>query len=173
MLEKYFTEEEIRSLKDCNDLLEKSLDLILRLFSDKTDKEGIPYIVHLMKVYEGVSSYNEKVIALLHDVVEDTEVTLEDLRYLGYNDEITIPLSYLTKKKGEYYSDYIERIIMSHDIHVYNVKLSDLKHNMDINRIKNPSVNDYERLTQRYRPAYEKLMNAIEMLKGEDKNVRH
>ena len=168
MLNKYFTEEEILNLKNNKDLLEKSLDLILKLFNDKTDKEGIPYIVHLMMVYKGVSSYNEKIIALLHDALEDTDVTDSDLRYLGYNDEIIEPLIYLTKKKGEYYSDYIERIIMSHDIHVYNVKLSDLKHNMDINRIKNPTVNDYERITKRYKLAYEKLINAIENLKGED-----
>ena len=131
MLE-YFTEEEIEKLKNNNNLIEKSLDLVLRLFADKTDKEGIPYIVHLMKVYSGVSSENEKVVALLHDVVEDTKVTLDDLRKLGYSDEIIIPLTYLTKKKGEYYPDYIERIISSKDIHVYNVKLSDLKHNIDI-----------------------------------------
>ena len=76
MLNKYFTEEEILNLKNNKDLLEKSLDLILKLFNDKTDKEGIPYIVHLMMVYKGVSSYNEKIIALLHDVLEDTMVQM-------------------------------------------------------------------------------------------------
>ncbi len=167
MLE-YFTEEEIEKLKNNDNLIEKSLDLVLRLFADKTDKEGIPYIVHLMKVYSGVSSENEKVVALIHDVVEDTKVTFDDLRKLGYSDEIIIPLTYLTKKKGEYYPDYIERIISSKDIHVYNVKLSDLKHNIDSNRIKNPSVDDYDRITKRYMPAYEKLMNAVNNLKGED-----
>ncbi len=173
MLNEYFNEEEIEELKKKDNLIEKSLDLVLRLFDDKTDKEGIPYIVHLMKVYSGVSSYNEKVVALLHDVIEDTEVTLDDLRSLGYRDDVIIPLSYLTKKKGEYYPDYIERIISSRDIHVYNVKLSDLKHNMDIKRIKNPTVNDYDRVTKRYMPAYEKILNAIENLKGEEKNVRY
>ena len=164
----YFTEEEIEKLKNNNNLIEKSLDLVLRLFADKTDKEGIPYIVHLMKVYSGVSSENEKVVALLHDVVEDTKVTFDDLRKLGYSDDIIIPLTYLTKKKGEYYPDYIERIISSKDIHVYNVKLSDLKHNIDSKRIKNPSIDDYDRITKRYMPAYEKLMNAVNNLKGED-----
>lgn len=169
MLEKYFTKEEIDDLKNCPDLLKKSLDIIIRLFDDKKDKEGIPYIVHLMKVYDGVSEYNEKIIALLHDVVEDTDVTLDDLKKLGYSTEITKPLSYLTKKKGEYYPDYIDRIISSQDIHVYNVKLADLKHNMDISRIENPSIDDYDRVTKRYAPAYEKILNAIEMLKGENK----
>ena len=51
---------------------------------------------------------------------------------------------YLTKKKGEDYRDYIDRIISSENIHVFNIKLSDLKHNMDLNRIKNPTMNDYD-----------------------------
>ena len=83
-----------------------------------------------------------------------------------------IPLSYLTKKKGEYYPDYIDRIISSNNIHVYNIKLSDLSHNMDSTRIENPTVNDFERLTKRYAPARAKILAALENLRGE-KNVRY
>ena len=53
--------------------------------------------------------------------------------------KISYPGAMLIKKKGEYYSDYIDRIISSNDVHTLNVKLSDLKHNMDITRIKNPT----------------------------------
>ena len=63
---------------------------------------------------------------------------------------------------GEDYRDYIERIISSENIHVYNIKLSDLRHNMDITRIKNPTVNDYERISKRYLPAREKILNELE-----------
>ncbi len=169
MLKEYFSLEEIKDLKENQDLLYKSLELVLRLFNGKNDKGGMPYIIHLMAVYEGVSNYQEKILALLHDVLEDTSVTKEDLKELGYDDELIKRLLYLTKKKGEYYPDYIDRIISSLDIHVYNVKLSDLKHNMDIKRIKNPSVSDYERLTKRYALAYEKILNAIDDLKGDKK----
>jgi len=162
MLKSYFDEDEYLNLKESSDLLYKTLELVLRVFDDKVDKGGLPYFNHLFKVYEGVSSYNEKIIALLHDIVEDTNVTFDDLKSFGYNDEIIKPLTYLTKKKGEYYPDYIDRIISSNDIHTLNVKLSDLKHNMDITRIKNPSVNDYERISKRYEPAYLKIKNKLD-----------
>lgn len=63
-------------------------------------------------------------------------------------------LLYLTKQKGEYYPDYIDRLISSNNIHVLNVKASDLRHNMDITRIKNPTINDYDSVNKRYLPAY-------------------
>ena len=165
MLKKYFQEEEYEKIKNLDDLMYKSLELVCKLFQDKTDKSGIPYSVHLLKVYSGVNEYNEKICALLHDIVEDTDVTFDDLREVGYNEEIIEILSYLTKHKGEDYRDYIERIISSENIHAYNIKLSDLKHNMDISRIKNPTINDYERITKRYAPAYEKIKNKLDELK--------
>jgi len=169
MLKEYFSSEEIESLKNNNDLLYKTLEIVLRLFNGKVDKSGIPYIVHLMKVYEGVFDYKEKIVALMHDIIEDTSVSLDDLKYLGYDDEVIMMLSYLSKKKGEYYPDYIDRLISSNNIHVLNIKLSDLKHNMDIKRIENPTMNDYERITSRYMPAYNKIQGKIEKLmkKGE------
>jgi len=173
MLEKYFDSETYLKLKESDDLLFKSLELVLRLFSDKVDKSGIPYIVHLTTVYKGVDDYQEKIVALLHDVVEDTDVSFDDLKEFGYSDEIILMLSYLTKQKGEYYPDYIERIISSENIHVLNVKLADLKHNMDINRIEKPTVNDYERISKRYEPAYNKINNKLNELLKEKKYVRH
>lgn len=165
MLKKYFTEEEYQKLKESNDLLYKTLELVIKLFDDKTDKGGMPYLNHLVKVYAGVVEYDEKIIALLHDVVEDTDVTFDDLKDLGYPISIIDALNCLTKRKGEYYPDYIGRIIDSDNIHAMNVKLADLTHNIDIKRIKEPSVNDYERVTKRYIPAYNKISSKLEELK--------
>ena len=162
MLKSYFNEEEYLDLKNSSDLLYKTLELVLRVFDDKIDKGGLPYFNHLFKVYSGVSSYLEKIVALLHDIVEDTDITYEDLKDFGYNDEIISILTFLTKKKGEYYNDYIDRIINSNNIHVLNIKLSDLKHNMDITRIKNPTINDYERISKRYERAYIKIKNKLD-----------
>ena len=162
MLKSYFDEDEYLKLKNSNDLLYKTLQLVLKVFDEKVDKGGLPYIEHLFKVYMGVNDYNEKIIALLHDVVEDTNISFRDLKEFGYDDNILKPLTYLTKKKGEYYPDYIDRIISSCDIHTLNVKLSDLKHNMDITRIKNPTVNDYERISKRYEVAYFKIKNKLD-----------
>lgn len=166
MLKKYFEEQEYEKLKNSNDLLYKTLELVLKLFNDKTDKSEMPYIIHLMKVYVGVFDYQEKILALMHDILEDTSVTVKDLEEFGYNTDILNMLLYLTKQKGEYYPDYIDRLISSNNIHVLNVKASDLRHNMDITRIKNPTINDYERVNKRYLPAYNKIQSKIEELKG-------
>ena len=133
-----------------------------KVFENKCDKGGIPYSVHLLKVYSGVSNYLEKCCALLHDVIEDTDVTYDDLKEVGFNDEVIEILSILTKNKGEDYSRYIDRIIASGNIHALNIKLVDLAHNMEVGRIKNPTVNDYERINKRYLPAREKILNELE-----------
>ena len=167
MLKSYFDELEYENLKQNNDLLFKTLELVLRVFDDKVDKGGLPYFNHLFKVYGGVSSYEEKIIALLHDIVEDTNITYDDLKEFGYDNNIIDALKILTKNKGEYYPDYIERIINSNNKLALDVKLSDLKHNMDITRIKNPTVNDYERISKRYEPAYLKIKNKLEEMENE------
>lgn len=164
MIKDYFSKEEYENLKNNTDLLYKTLEIVLKLFNGKTDKSGMPYIIHLMKVYEGVNEYEEKIVALMHDILEDTNVGIEELKELGYSDELLDMLSCLTKKKGEYYPDYIDRIINSNNIKVLNIKLSDLRHNMDISRIKNPTVNDYERVSKRYLPAYNKILLKLEEL---------
>ena len=169
MIKEYFSEEEYINLKNNNDLLFKTLELVLKLFNGKLDKSGIPYIVHLMKVYEGVSDYQEKIVALMHDILEDTDITYDDLKEFGYDEELLLILKYLTKEKGEYYPDYIDRLISSNNIHVLNIKLSDLKHNMDITRIKNPTANDYLRIEQRYMPAYNKILDKLNELINLDK----
>ena len=172
MLKNYFTEEEYEYYKNHDNLILKSLEIVNRLFNDKVDKGGLPYSIHLLKVYGGVSEDIEKVCALLHDVVEDTEVTFEELSEFGYPTEVIDILKLLTKPKGADYQAYIDNIIASDNVHAMNIKMSDLKHNMDITRISNPTVNDYERVNKRYAPAYEKIQNRLNELK-ENKNVRY
>lgn len=169
MLKNYFLEEEYNALLQNDDLIYKSLEIVCRLFNDKVDKGGYPYVIHLLKVYSCVNDYQEKVCALLHDVVEDTDVTFDELKEVGFPCEAIEILTYLTKQKGEDYRDYIERIISSENVHVLNIKLADLKHNMDVKRIKNPSVNDYERINKRYTPAYHKIQNKLEEMKEKRK----
>ena len=164
MVKKYFDENEYLELKNSDDLLYKTLELVYKVFDNKTDKGGFPYFNHLLKVYGGVSSYNEKIIALLHDIVENTDITFQDLKDYGYSDLIIDAIKCLTKKKGEYYPDYIDRIINSNNKLAMNVKISDLKHNMDIKKIKNPTVNDYERISERYERAYTKIKDKLDKL---------
>jgi (p)ppGpp synthase/HD superfamily hydrolase len=163
-MKEYFNEEELISLKENNDLLYKTLELILKVFEGSLDKGGLPYYNHLFKVYSKVSSYDEKIVALLHDIVEDKKVTKEDLLELNYPQHIIDAVVILTKKKGAYYPDYIESIIESDNKLAMNVKLADLEHNMDLTRISNPTVNDYERVNKRYMPAYTRIKNKLEEL---------
>ena len=162
MLKDYFKEDEYLQLIKNNNLIYKSLEIMTKVFENKCDKGGIPYSVHLLKVYSGVSNYLEKCCALLHDIIEDTDVTYDDLKEVGFNDEIIEILSILTKNKGEDYAKYIERIIESGNVHALNIKLVDLAHNMEVGRIKNPTLNDYERINKRYLPAREKILNELE-----------
>ena len=162
MLKDYFCEEEYEIVKKSDNILFKALEVVNRVFKDSVDKGGIPYSVHLLRVYGDVSDYTEKVCALLHDIVEDTKVSYDDLKDIGFNDEIIDIIKILTKLKGEDYQKYIDRIIESKNIHAYNIKIADLSHNMELGRIKNPTANDYERINKRYLPAQARLLIALE-----------
>lgn len=162
MLKECFTDEEYQRIKENDNLLYKSLEIMTKVFENKCDKGGMPYVIHFLKVYSGVFDYHEKCCALLHDLVEDTETTYDDLKEIGFPSEIIDVLSLLTKHKGEDYGKYIDRIIKSGNIHALNIKLVDLTHNMEVGRIKNPTVNDYERINKRYLPAREKILNELE-----------
>ncbi len=145
--------------------LEKSEEIIKNLFSDKLDKGGYPYLDHLYEVSNRVSGENTKIIGLLHDVIEDTNMTAEDLKEAGFAMEIIEAIQILTRKDNEDYREYIDRIVASNNIDALNVKLADLNHNMDISRIKNPTIKDMDRVEKRYRPAYIKIQAKLEELK--------
>ncbi len=107
------------------------------------DNSGIPYIEHPKKVASFLDGEKEKVIAMLHDVIEDTFLTEEDLRPV-FGDEIVDIVVLLTKNKGEDYFEYIRRI-KGNEL-ATKIKLADIKHNSDISRIANPTKKDYDRL---------------------------
>ena len=115
MLKSYFEELEYENLKNSNDILYKTLELVLKVFDERVDKGGLPYFNHLFKVYGGVSSYDEKIVALLHDIVEDTNITFDDLEKFGYDNNIIDALKVLTKNKGEYYYEHnLETLLLKH-----------------------------------------------------------
>ena len=92
--------------------------------------------------------------AVLHDVVEDTEITFEDLRKQGFSEEVIEVLDCLTKRDGESYDEFIGRVLRNET--ACRVKLADLEDNMDLSRIKNPSEKDRERIRK-----YEKAVKRI------------
>ena len=146
-------------------MFEKTEELIKKLFEGKLDKGGYPYLDHLHEVSSRVEGEDAKLIGLLHDTLEDTEMTRQELLDCGYSEHIVSSIEVLTRKKGEDYPVYIERIIASNNEDALNVKLADLNHNMDISRIKNPTFKDVDRIEKRYRPAYIKILNKLEEIK--------
>lgn len=161
MLNSYLSDEKIEDIKKSDNLIYKALELVTTLFENDVDKGGFPYILHLMYVYKHVSTIEEKTIALLHDVIEDKKITEEDLIELGFPKDIVSDVSMLTRVKPMDYSDYIDRIIKKGSIRALHVKLADLENNMDLNRIKNPTVKDVDRVQKRYIPTHEKIMNRL------------
>lgn len=167
MLEKYFTKDKIDELKNSNNNIYKALELVSKMFKHDTDKGGHPYLLHLLYVYRHVYMEDEKVVALLHDIMEDKQVTYDELIYLGFSKKIVDDIKILTRIKPMDYSDYIENIVNNGSIEALNVKLADLNNNMDLSRIKNPTVKDYERIEKRYNPAYTKIFNRIEEINND------
>ena len=113
-------------------------------------------------MYRHVDTMDEKVIALLHDTMEDKKVTDADLLDIGFPKKIVDDIKILTRVKPTEYNDYIDNIVKNGSREALHVKLADLKNNMDMSRIKNPTVKDYERVEKRYAPAYTRILNRLE-----------
>ena len=162
MLKELLEEEKYNKIKESDNLIFKALEISTELFKNDVDKGGLPYSLHLLYVYRHVDSINEKVVALLHDTMEDKKVTDKDLLDIGFPKKIVDDIKILTRVKPTEYNDYIDNIVKNGSVEALHVKLADLKNNMDMSRIKNPTVKDYERLEKRYTPAYTKILNRLE-----------
>jgi (p)ppGpp synthase/HD superfamily hydrolase len=133
----------------------KVADLVARMaHHEQVDKIGMAYIEHPRTVASFVETEEEKVVALLHDVLEDSFLTAEDLRPV-FGDKITDTVVLLTKQEGEDYFAYIERI--KEDPLATKVKLADLRHNTDRARLLEPTDVDYARWEK-----YEKAKKILE-----------
>lgn len=128
---------------------ELALQIAQKAHAGQVDKAGKDYILHPMTVASYMDTDTEKAIAYLHDVLEDTDVTVDALRNIFPN-EIVDTLITLTHRKDESYFEYIQRVSKSKL--AKKVKVADLLHNLDITRIKEPTKQDYERL-EKYKKA--------------------
>lgn len=135
-------------------MLEKAILIAVKAHQGQVDKGGNPYILHPLRVMFSMKNENEKICAVLHDVIEDTNVTLDHLKNEGFSEEVLIALKALTKHKNESYDKFIDRII-NNPLACY-VKLADLNDNMNLTRIQNPSHKDFERI-EKYRKAVDKI----------------
>jgi (p)ppGpp synthase/HD superfamily hydrolase len=134
--------------------LEDAIALAVEAHRGQRDKAGQSYILHPLRVMMRLRTDPERMAAILHDVVEDTPYTLERLRALGYPEEVLGALDCLTKREGESYEAFIERL-RPHPL-ARRVKLADLEDNMDVRRLPSVGPREAERLT-RYRAAWSRL----------------
>ena len=121
----------------------------------QVDNAGKPYYLHPFTVADMCESEEEKVVAYLHDVLEDSEYDEMYLRMCGFSDKVVEAVKTLTKGVDEDYMQYIDKI--SQNKLATAVKLADLSHNMDISRIENPGAEDYARV-EKYRAAMNRLL---------------
>ena len=147
--------ENFEFIKNIEDLTKKATMLANMFFKDKKDKGGFPYLGHLQYVSNSFDDEDRKVVALLHDIIEDTVVSKTILLELGFPNHIVDSIDILTRKDDNYESS-IEDIANSNDLVAIDVKLKDLEHNMDISRIINPTDADYERI-DKYKRSHKKL----------------
>lgn len=134
--------------------VEKALEIATKAHEGQYDKSGVPYIEHPKHVAEGVHGDISKATAYLHDVIEDTDVTADDLRRVGIPEEVVEAVVVLTHGEHENYYDYIRRV--KKNPIAKEVKIADLKHNSDRSRIKTMMPNDVVRLAK-----YKKALRII------------
>ena len=136
--------------------LDKAILVAVQAHYGQKDRYGRPYILHPLRVMMRVKSEAEKIVAALHDVVEDSDLTLEDLKKEGFSDEIVQAVDCLTKREGEPYEAHVERARRNRL--ALPVKIADLEDNMDPKRIGVVSEEDKKRLT-RYQKTWTALKN--------------
>ena len=135
--------------------LERAIEIAARTHAGQTDKGGAPYILHPLRVMLRVAPGAQQIVAVLHDVVEDSDVTFEDLEREGFSAEVVKGLRAVTKVEGESYEDFVARAAL--DPVGKAVKLADLMENSDLSRIAEPSQKDLERV-EKYGRAIRYLM---------------
>ena len=125
----------------------KAYEIAKKAHKGQVDKAGVDYINHPLTVASKCQSEDERIVALLHDVVEDTDVTLEDLSKV-FDKHIIEAIDAITHREGVSYEDYL--LNLKKNELALQVKLKDIENNMDLSRIKNPTQKDYGRL-EKYR----------------------
>ena len=132
----------------------RALKLCFEAHKDQRDKSGMPYVFHPFHLAEQMETEETTIVALLHDVVEDTDYTIDDLAAMGFSKAVTDAISLMTHADGVEYMDYV-RLIKDNPL-AKAVKLADLSHNSDLSRLD--SV-DERALARR-----DKYQKAIELL---------
>jgi (p)ppGpp synthase/HD superfamily hydrolase len=130
-------------------LLEKAIEIALRAHAGQKGKDGSPYILHPLRVMSRMATDEERMAAVLHDAVEDSDLTLEDLRREGFPPEVLEAVRLMTHEEGIGYEDYVERL--KDNPMARRIKVADLEDNSDIRRLSGIETKDLERLRKYHR----------------------
>lgn len=133
-----------------------ALKLCFEAHKEQTDKSGMPYVFHPFHLAEQMETEETTIVALLHDLVEDTAYTVEDLADMGFSKAVTDAIALMTHTKNIEYMDYVRRI--KENPIAKTVKLADLNHNSDLSRL---DIVDEKALNRR-----EKYLQAIALLEA-------
>lgn len=136
------------------EILQKAIELATEAHKGQTDRAGKPYIGHITRVMQAGKTIEERMAGVLHDIVEDTHWTFEDLLREGIPANVVDAVRCLTKLENESYEHFIERA-KTNPIAIA-VKLNDLRDNMDITRLPAITDKDIERL-RKYHRTYSEL----------------
>ena len=144
------------------ELTKKAMRLCFKAHRDQVDKSGLPYVFHPFHVAEQMTTEETTVVALLHDVIEDTDYTLADIAAMGFPQPVLDALNLLTHDDRVPYMTYVAAI--KSDPIARAVKLADLRHNSDLSRLDQIDDKALERV-QKYR-------SAIRLLTADDPDLR-
>lgn len=136
--------------------LERAVVIAAEAHAGQVDKAGAPYILHPLRLMLQMDKTEDRIVAVLHDVVEDTDWTLEGLRKEGFSRVIIDAIDSVTRRPYEDYDDFVQRSIQNPI--GSRVKLADLRDNCDLSRITNPKEADFKRV--------DKYRQSIRLIEG-------
>lgn len=129
--------------------LERAIEIAAKAHRGAVDKAGDPYILHPLTLMLRFRDPDARIVAVLHDTVEDSDLTLDGLRKEGFSEGVVEAVDALTRRAGESYEEFINRL--RPNPLARRVKLADLEHNMDLRRIESPTSEDLERIARYHR----------------------
>ena len=165
---KYFTKEEVAGFKNAENLYGKAYLICERVFDGKSHSSGVPYMEHLVSVADRFSDDKAKVVALLHDIMKETELTAMELNYIGFPSDIVKTVSLMTRENGESYDEFINRMINSKNNMAVQIKKADLEQNMDLSNYESVTDEYLNRIDVKYKPQYEKIVGYLGDLEKEN-----
>lgn len=148
-------------------MTKKAILLVYEKHKNQYDKAGMPYVLHPIHIAEQMTDEYRTTVGLLHDIVEDTDVTFEQLTQMGFPKEVIEALKCLTHQEGIEYFDYVKNI-GTNEI-ATDVKLADLEHNSDLTRLNEITEWDLERV-EKYKKCIEYLKN-VKYLREQENSI--